>query len=72
MILAEEVRHVAVGTEWFRYCCREQHLEPLETFLGLLRDYYAGSLRGPFNLDARYEAGFSVDEMEALTAGLAD
>jgi uncharacterized ferritin-like protein (DUF455 family) len=72
VILAEEVRHVAVGTEWFRHCCREQNLEPLETFLGLLRDYYAGSVRGPFNLDARYEAGFSVDEMEALTAGLAD
>ena len=71
VILAEEVRHVAVGTEWFRYCCGLEKLEPLETFLELLRDYYAGSLRGPFNLDARYEAGFSKDEMEALTEGLA-
>jgi uncharacterized ferritin-like protein (DUF455 family) len=27
-----------------------------------------GSLRGPFNLDARQAAGFSAAELEALTA----
>ena len=28
------------------------------------------SLRGPFNLEARYQAGFTEEEMAALTAGL--
>jgi uncharacterized ferritin-like protein (DUF455 family) len=68
VILDEEVRHVSIGTRWFHYCCRQRGLEPVPTFLELLREHYGGTLRGPFNLDARYEAGFSVDEMEALTA----
>lgn len=70
IILAEEVRHVAIGTRWFRHCCKEQGLDPLPTFLHLLRNRYDSLPRGPFNLEARYQAGFSREEMEALTAGL--
>ena len=70
VILAEEVRHVAIGTHWFRYCCEHAGVAPRSTFLVLLRKHYGSSLRGPFNLDARYEAGFTRDEMAALTAGL--
>lgn len=69
VILAEEIRHVAIGTHWFRYCCEQEGLDPLATFLDLLKENYGGSLRGPFNLEARFEAGFSPAEMEALTAG---
>ena len=70
VILAEEVRHVAIGTRWFRFCCELDGLDPLPTFLDLLKRHYGGSLKGPFNLDARYEAGFTPEEMAALTAGL--
>jgi uncharacterized ferritin-like protein (DUF455 family) len=70
VILREEVRHVEIGTRWFRYCCEQQGREPLSTFLGLLEENYSGTLRGPFNLEARYQAGFTKDEMAALTAGL--
>ena len=61
---------MAIGTKWFRFCCREQGLDSLETFLGLLRERYDSLPRGPFNLEARYQAGFSREEMDALTAGL--
>jgi len=71
IILAEEVRHVAIGTRWFRYCCERDGLDPLTTFLDLLKRHHGGALKGPFNLDARYEAGFSPEEMAALTAGIA-
>jgi uncharacterized ferritin-like protein (DUF455 family) len=70
VILDEEVRHVAIGTQWFRHCCRAQGLAPLETFLELLRARYDGLPRGPFNLPARRRAGFSEHELKALTAGL--
>jgi uncharacterized ferritin-like protein (DUF455 family) len=70
VILEEEVRHVEIGTRWFRYCCEQQSKEPLSTFLGLLEENYSGTLRGPFNLEARYQAGFTKEEMSALTAGL--
>ena len=69
VILAEEIRHVAIGTRWFRHCCDRQGLEPAATFLDLLTTHYATPPRGPFNLDARYAAGFSQPEMDALLAG---
>ena len=69
VILDEEVRHVAIGTRWFRHCCERDGLDPAATFLDLLRRYYPRLPRGPFNLDARYAAGFSKAEMEALESG---
>jgi uncharacterized ferritin-like protein (DUF455 family) len=66
VILEEEVRHVAIGTRWFRHCCALHDLDPVATFVSLLESRYSGSVRGPFNLDARYQAGFSAAEMQAL------
>ena len=68
IILEEEVRHVEIGTHWFRVCCDQRGLEPESTFLGLLRDHFSGSLRGPFNMPARVQAGFTQREMEAIEA----
>jgi len=70
IILVEEVRHVAIGTRWFNYCCELENKPPAETFLELLRNRFTGSIRGPFNLQARTEAGFTRFEMDALMAGL--
>ena len=65
VILEEEVRHVAIGTRWFRYCCEKASLEPVPTFFDLLRTYF-GKPRGPFNIDARLLAGFTSEELSAL------
>ena len=69
VILDEEVRHVAIGTHWFKHCCELRGLDPATTFLDLLRRHYPRLPRGPFNLDARYAAGFSKTEMDALESG---
>lgn len=66
VILEEEVRHVEIGTRWFRHCCKEQNQDPSREFLRLLDKHFSGSLRGPFNLDARRLAGFSETEMAAI------
>jgi uncharacterized ferritin-like protein (DUF455 family) len=68
VILNEEVRHVEIGSRWFRYCCTEQNVEPEATFLALLQSHFTGSIRGPFNMDARLKAGFSEAEMEAIAS----
>lgn len=68
VILREEVRHVAIGSRWFRTCCEARALAPEPTFRTLLREYFGGALRGPFNHPARREAGFSGSELEALEA----
>lgn len=66
VILEEEVRHVAIGSRWFRYLCEQRGWAPEATFRSLLREHYAGGLRGPFNHPARLEAGFSESELEDL------
>ena len=66
IILAEEVRHVEIGTRWFRYCCAQQGVEPESTFIRLLSETFGGSIRGPFNLPARFRAGFTQREMDAI------
>lgn len=66
IILEEEVRHVAIGSEWFRQCCRHEEVEPLPTFLRLL-DTYFGKPKPPFNVAARLQAGFTHEELAALS-----
>ena len=68
IILEEEVRHVEIGSHWFRVCCDQRGLEPESTFLGLLKEYFTGTIRGPFNIPARMQAGFTQREMDAISA----
>ena len=68
IILDEEVRHVEIGSHWFHICCDQRGLESESTFLGLLEEYFAGSVRGPFNIPARIKAGFTQREMDAISA----
>jgi uncharacterized ferritin-like protein (DUF455 family) len=66
IILREEVAHVAIGTHWFNFCCRERNCDPESTFLDLLKDVGRGALRGPYNDDARRLAGFTSGEMRGI------
>ncbi|KJV37035.1 ferritin-like domain-containing protein [Luteibacter yeojuensis] len=68
VILREEVAHVAAGTRWFHWCCARDGIDPEATFATLLNDYMHGSLRGPFNVAARREAGFSQSELAWLAS----
>lgn len=65
-ILREEVAHVAAGSRWFAWCCARASVEPVATFQDLLQTYMRGTLRGPFNIDARRCAGFSSAELAYL------
>ena len=66
IILREEVGHVAIGSRWFRHCCEQAGQPVEETFLKLLRTYYRGRIRGPFNEVARLAAGFTATELASL------
>lgn len=65
-ILEEEVRHVAIGTKWFRYLCDQRQLEPEAAFQRLLAEHFGEGLRGPFNHAARRRAGFTESELEEI------
>ena len=68
LILREEIGHVAIGNHWYRWLCARQGLEPLAHYRRLTRQHRAPRLRGPFNTEARRQAGFSDDELRALSA----
>ena len=62
VILDEEVRHVAIGTHWFRWLCEQRSLEPDATFRRLLAESDT-RIRPPLNWPARQAAGFSRGEL---------
>jgi uncharacterized ferritin-like protein (DUF455 family) len=61
VIYAEEVHHVAYGSKWFHFLCGRHALDPTPTFHGLVRRYFHGALKPPFNEEKRAEAGIPPD-----------
>jgi uncharacterized ferritin-like protein (DUF455 family) len=67
IILRDEIGHVAIGNRWYNWLCEQHGLEPVATYARLAAEHRAPVLRGPFNLAARREAGFSELELAALS-----
>jgi len=61
IIYAEEVHHVAYGSKWFHFLCGRHELDPTEKFHALVREYFHGQLKPPFNEEKRAEAGIPPD-----------
>ena len=61
VIYAEEVHHVAYGSKWFHFLCGRHDLDPKDVFHDLVRRYFHGSLKPPFNEEKRAEAGLPPD-----------
>jgi len=66
IILRDEVGHVLIGNQWFNFLCAKDNLSPIKAYQDLARQYRAPVLRGPFNLEARKMAGFTVEELSLL------
>ena len=63
IILRDEIGHVAIGNHWYRWLCQRQGLEPVAHYARLTAAYQAPRLKGPLNLSARRQAGFTTQEM---------
>lgn len=61
IIYAEEVGHVAYGSKWFNFLCGRHNLDPKQTFHNLVRKYFHGPLKPPFNEEKRADAGLPPD-----------
>ena len=61
VIYAEEVAHVAFGSKWFNWLCGRDGLDPKDAFHRLVRQYFHGALKPPFNVEKRAEAGLPPD-----------
>jgi uncharacterized ferritin-like protein (DUF455 family) len=53
---------------WFEFLCRRDGLPPAETYHALVRRYFKGVLKPPFNDAAREAAGFAASFYAPLVA----
>lgn len=60
-ILKDEVRHVRAGTRWYDWACARDSLAPARHWQSLVRRYFRGSVKPPFNDSARADAGLTRD-----------
>jgi uncharacterized ferritin-like protein (DUF455 family) len=72
VIYAEEVGHVAYGSKWFNFLCGRDNADPKDRFHDLVRRYFHGALKPPFNAEKRAEAGLPPDFYWPLTQTGAD
>jgi uncharacterized ferritin-like protein (DUF455 family) len=61
IIYAEEVHHVAYGSKWFHFLCGREDIDPKDAFHRLVKTYFHGALKPPFNEEKRAEAGLPPD-----------
>jgi uncharacterized ferritin-like protein (DUF455 family) len=61
VIYAEEVAHVAYGSKWFNFLCGRHNVDPKEAFHRLVRRYFPGGTKPPFNEEMRADAGLPPD-----------
>jgi uncharacterized ferritin-like protein (DUF455 family) len=67
IIMTDEVKHVATGKRWFDYVCGMRRLDPVSTWHQLVKRYFHGDLKPPFNIAARSAARFAAAFYEPLS-----
>jgi uncharacterized ferritin-like protein (DUF455 family) len=66
-IYRDEITHVAFGAKWFKVLCEQQEIDPQSKFQSLVRKYFRGPLKPPFNTEARSLAGLPPEFYQPLT-----
>ena len=66
VIAEDEIAHVAAGTRWFKMLCERDGSDPITEYHRLIRAQF-GSLKAPFNTEARSRAGMAPEFYEPLT-----
>ena len=67
-IFRDEIRHVAIGTRWFKSGCESREMAVVSHWQWLIKTYFRGSLKPPFNDSARGQAGLSREFYTGLAA----
>lgn len=60
IIMHDEVGHVLIGKRWFDYVCGMHRRDPVSSWHMLVKRYFKGPLKPPFNIEAREAAHFSA------------
>ena len=68
IIYRDEIVHVAAGVKWFNLIADAADLPLAETYRNLVRRYFKGRVRGPFNAEGRDLANFPAEYYENVQA----
>ena len=69
-IYADEINHVATGFRWFSICCDSKGGPPEFQWQQLVRTYFRGGLKPPFNDSARESAGLTRNFYSPLASAV--
>jgi uncharacterized ferritin-like protein (DUF455 family) len=68
-IYRDEIRHVGIGTAWFKIWCESRAVAPAPEWQRLVRRHFRGAVKPPFNDSARGQAGLSRDFYAGVAPG---
>ncbi len=67
IILKDEMGHVAIGSRWFHHFCEKSGIDAEKTWQALVKKFFKGLLKPPFNEEARSVAGLPVNYYHPLS-----
>jgi len=53
----DEITHVTTGHRWLTWICDQEGTDPVQVFRSNVQKHFTGPIRGPFNEEARLQAG---------------
>lgn len=63
----DEITHVTTGHRWLTWICQQEGTDPVHVFRTNVQKHFRGAVKGPFNADARQQAGMDGRYYENLT-----
>lgn len=67
IILEEEIPHVQKGDKWFKWECKRLNLDPIETYFGIIDEFFKDWKKKDINVAARLKSGFTCKELKLLS-----
>jgi len=63
----DEITHVTTGHRWLSWICEQEGTDPVTVFRENVQEHFRGAVKGPFNVEARAQAGMGTMYYEDLT-----
>ncbi|KAI6794035.1 hypothetical protein KC363_g5442 [Hortaea werneckii] len=70
VIHRDEITHVTTGHRWLSWICAQEGADPVEVFRKNVMKHFRGAVKGPFNAEARQQAGMDGSYYENLAGSM--
>ncbi|RYP76966.1 hypothetical protein DL770_007140 [Monosporascus sp. CRB-9-2] len=63
----DEITHVTTGHRWLTWICQQEGTDPVQVFRSKVQQFFRGAVKGPFNAEARQQAGMDPSYYKDLS-----